>query len=171
MTEKKPNKKPVETVKFKLTPEVVTNQDLSRAIHEVEKLDEFLYQAHLRKAASRDSLPKTTVTLEKLAEANNLSLTNAEDRKQLINHLRELKMRGKKLHISFAVEPSPAVVQKIVLWMRQNIHQEILVDIGIQPAISVGCVVRTTNKVFDMSLRHRFDDSRTMLSGLLEKSS
>ena len=83
-------------------------------------------------------------------------------------HQANLKLKEKKVHISFAVEPSPRVIRKIVLWMRENIHPQVVVEIGVQPTISVGCIVRTTNKVFDMSLRNRFSSSKTILIGLVE---
>lgn len=155
---------------FTLTPGVVTTFDVGRAIREAEKIDEFLYQAKLRSPGSSVVMPKTTRTLESLAEANGLSLLNATHRKHLIGNLQNIKVNNKKIHISFAVEPSPAVMQKIVIWLRDNIQKDLLVEVGVQPTISVGCVVRTTNKVFDLSLRHRFKDSKGVLADILEKT-
>lgn len=154
---------------FILTPSVVSNMDIGRAIREVEKIDEFLYQAKIRSPGSSVSMPKTTKMLEGLAEANGLSLLNATHRKHLAGNLQNIKTGGKKIHISFAVEPTPAVMQKIVIWLRKNIAPDLIIEIGVQPTISVGCVIRTTNKVFDMSLRHRFADSKMMLAEILEK--
>lgn len=155
---------------FQLTPDVITTVELSRITREAESLDEFLYQVKLRSPGANVTVPKTTHVLEKVAEANGLSLLNATHRKHLIGNLRALAVNGKKIHISFAVEPAPAIVQKIVIWLRTNIHSNIIVEVGVQPTISVGCIVRTTNKVFDMSLRHRFGGSKKILSDLVEKS-
>lgn len=155
---------------FTLTPAVVTTFDVGRAIREAEKIDEFLYQSKLRAPGSSVVMPKTTRMLEGLAETNGLSLLNATHRKHLIGNLQNIKVNNKKIHISFAVEPSPAVMQKIVIWLRDNIQKDLLVEVGVQPTISVGCIVRTTNKVFDLSLRHRFKDSKGVLADILEKS-
>lgn len=154
---------------FILTLNVVTNMDLGRVIREAEKIDEFLYQSKIRSPGSSLTMPKTTKMLEDLAETNGLSLLNTTHRKHLIGNLQKIKAEGKKIHISFAVEPTPAVMQKIVAWLRDNISANLVIEIGVQPTISVGCVVRTTNKVFDMSMRHRFADSKRMLSEILEK--
>lgn len=156
--------------KFILIPEVVSSMDIGRLVHETEKLDEFLYQTHLRSPGSSMAMPKTTSTLEKLAEANGMSLTDATHRKHLIGNLLALRTNGKKVHISFAVEPPSSVVQKILAWMRQNIDGNLIMEIGVQPTVSVGCIVRTTNKVFDMSLRNRFRDSKELLGRLVEGS-
>jgi F0F1-type ATP synthase delta subunit len=164
------NKNEEKTAGLELTPNIITTLDLARVIREAEKLDDFLHQASLRPAGSSAALPKTTHALENIAEANGLSLLDATHRKHLIGNLHNLKSRTKKVHISFAVEPSPAVVQKIVSWMRKNIEKDIVVEIGLQPTISVGCIIRTTNKVFDLSLKNRFSSSKDILAGLLEKS-
>lgn len=155
--------------KFELTSQVITTLDLSRVLREAERLDEFLHQSGLRSPGTNTTLPKTTQALESIAEANGLSLLDATHRKHLIGNLRTLKLQIKKVHISFAVEPSPAVIQKIVAWFRTNVQNDLVVEIGIQPTVSVGCIVRTTNKVFDMSLRHRFEESRGILAEQLEK--
>lgn len=156
---------------FVLTPNVVSTLDLGRAIREAEKIDDFLYQAKIRTPGSSVAMPKTTRMLETLAEANGLSLLNATHRKHLIGNLQNIKTASRKIHISFAVEPTPSVMQKVVIWLRENILPDLIIEVGIQPTISVGCVVRTTNKIFDMSLRHRFADSKKTLAGLLEKTS
>lgn len=162
--------KPAAQKIFMLTPEVVSNLDIGRLIREAEKLDDFLYQTTLRSPGTSMAMPKTTRTLERLAEANGISMAEATHRKHLIGNLRALRTSGRRLHISFAVEPSPAVVQKIVAWMRANIDPNLIIEVGIQPNISVGCVVRTTNKIFDMSLRSRFKNSKQKLAELLEST-
>jgi F0F1-type ATP synthase delta subunit len=156
--------------KFKLTPNIITPLDLGRVIREAEKLDDYLLQSGLRGHKTADSLPKVTRMLEEISEINGLSLLDGTHRKHLIGNLRSVRTSARKIHISFAVEPSPAVLKKIVAWFRQNIEEDLIVEIGVQPTISVGCVVRTTNKIFDMSLRHRFFDSKNQLSELLEKT-
>lgn len=166
MTEKNEKNNPGH---FILTDDIITNLDVGRILRELEKLDDNLHQAKLREENDTQSPPKTTEMLNGLAEANKLSLSNSSERKQLIDELKELKTKGKKIHISFAIEPSPQVIRKITLWLRENIQKNLMLEVGIQPTISVGCVVRTTNKVFDLSLRNRFRNSKDMLSGSLEK--
>lgn len=156
--------------KFKLTADIVTPLDLGRVIREAEKLDDYLLQSGLRTHKTVDSLPKVTRLLEEVAEINGLNLLDGTHRKHLIGNLRAVRTNARKIHISFAVEPSPAVMKNIVAWFRQNIDEDLIIEIGVQPTISVGCVVRTTNKVFDMSLRHRFLDSKGLLAELLEKT-
>ena len=61
------------------------------------------------------------------------------------------------MHISFAAEPSVKALETILVWLRDNIHPKVLLQVGLQPAVAAGCVLRTPNKVFDMSLRAYLD--------------
>jgi F0F1-type ATP synthase delta subunit len=70
-------------------------------------------------------------------------------------------------HVSFAVEPSPRALEKILVWLRENIHPQVLVQVGLQPAIAAGCVMRAANKVFDMSLRSNLKEQSGYLTQLV----
>ena len=48
--------------------------------------------------------------------------------------------------------------------MRQNFDPEMLVEIGREPAIAAGCVVRTSSKVFDFSLLEHMTAQRQLLT-------
>jgi F0F1-type ATP synthase delta subunit len=50
-----------------------------------------------------------------------------------------------------------------VTWLRANIHPQALVQVGLQPNIAAGCVVRTANKQFDLSLRQSFAKHKDLL--------
>jgi F0F1-type ATP synthase delta subunit len=65
--------------------------------------------------------------------------------------------------MSFSADPSPQFTQKLAAWLRQEIHPFVLLQVGLQPNIGAGCVVRTTNKYFDFSLRERFKSKRPLL--------
>ena len=41
-------------------------------------------------------------------------------------------------------------------WLRREIHPVVLLTVGLQPSIGAGCIVRSTNKQFDFSLREDF---------------
>jgi hypothetical protein len=70
--------------------------------------------------------------------------------------LKSLSANAPVMHVSFSVDPPGPYVQKIVFWFRHNIRGDILVRVGLQPNIGAGCVVRTTNKSFDFSLKKIF---------------
>ena len=74
------------------------------------------------------------------------------------------------MHISFSADPSPLFTQKLIAWLRSEIHPLVLLQIGLQPNMGAGCVVRTSNKYFDFSLRDRFKSKGEMLAKIMQEA-
>lgn len=140
-----------------LTPLLVSPSDLKRARRELEDLDDFLHQASLRQGGRSVKMPTTSRVIETLAADNKLNMLKKTERDQLMKFLGLLIQKAPVLHMSFASEPSGAFLNKLVMWLRTNIHPQVMVSIGLQPSIAAGCIVRTANKQFDFSLRQAFD--------------
>jgi hypothetical protein len=148
---------------FHLPISVVTVADLGRMIAEIEALDDFLQQASIRKPGSSMTLPKTTKQCEELIEENGLNILQTTDRKYLLEFLTKIREKAPVLHISFSAEPSAKVLQKLVSYVRKDIHPVGLLSVGLQPTIGAGCVLRTTNKYFDFTLRKSLETKRNDL--------
>lgn len=148
---------------IQLPSRLVTHVDLARTLRELRGLDDWLNQSALRAGGQAVTPPKTSATLEELAEANGVSLLDASQRGQLIQVLSSFMDHAPRLNISFAVEPTPKFLQELIVWMRSNINPVMVVDVGMQPTLAAGCMVRTQNKMFDMSLRNRLKESREAL--------
>lgn len=149
---------------FKLPTFVVGPADVSRLRREVETLSEYMRQAALRRRGEASAkLPRISRTLEQLAEANQLNLLAAREREHLRVALDNVLNHAPTISISFAADPSPAFTDKIVVWFRQNIHPLALLGIGLQPGLAGGCVLRTTNRHYDFSLRQDFARKRPLL--------
>lgn len=140
-----------------LTPLIASPSDLKRARRELEELDEFLHQSSLRQGGKEVKLPTTSRMLEDLAAESDLNLLKKTDRDRLMKFLTLLLQKAPVLHMSFASEPSPKFMAKLIAWLRENIHPQVVVSVGIQPSIAAGCVVRTANRQFDFSMRQALD--------------
>lgn len=137
--------------------------EIHRLQRELEALEEYLQAAAIREPGKQPPLPRTSRILEALAGNNRFNLLVAEDRREVTAFLKAIDQKAPVMHISFAADPSSAFTAKIVAWLRTNIHPYALLHLGLQPAIAAGCMVRTNNKSFDFSLRHRFYDQRQLL--------
>lgn len=138
---------------FSLPLEVISQADVTRMLRELNGLEDFFVQAKGRQPGSALQPPKLSLLLERIARDNNYNLLNETDRQKLTAELNQIISSAPLLHISFAAEPSAKALEKILEWMRANIHQQALLRVGLQPNIAAGCVLRTPNKVFDMSMR------------------
>lgn len=152
---------------LKLPPSVVSQVDVGRLQREITGLNDFFVDVKFRTAGTSMQLPQLSRPMDLLARENGINLLDTEHRQKLMVQLEGVYKSAPSFHISFAVEPSPKALEKILIWMRQNIHPQVLMQIGLQPAIAAGCVLRTTNKVFDMSLRNRLYGQTDILTQLI----
>lgn len=142
--------------------------DVNRTLLELQELEDFLSQSALRQQTAIQ-LPKMSRTLESLALTNKTDLLSAEERAELTAFLHSVQLHAPVLHISFASEPSAAFTARIVEWFRTNVSKYSLVQVGLQPSIAAGCIVRSTNKVFDLSLRRSLDKNKVLMTAALEE--
>jgi len=154
---------PDEKPQFQLPLGVVTVIDVSRLQRELQEIDEFMMQTALRESGRQPALPRSSHSLEEIAASNGLNLLQPADRKVLAQHLERLHSRAPTIHMSFAADPPATFLKRLITWLRHEIHPELLLQIGLQPSLAAGCVVRTSSKYFDFSLREHFEKQRQSL--------
>jgi hypothetical protein len=142
---------------------IVSRVDLGRLLREVEVLDEFLKQAAIREPGTTVQAPKTSRMLDDILTSNKINALVEEDRNRLLSFLMTVKKQAPILHMSFNTDPSPLFIQRLMKYLREEIHPLVLVQVGLQPNIGAGCILRTTNKYFDFSLREHFKQQRHIL--------
>ncbi|HSX27389.1 MAG TPA: hypothetical protein VLG25_01260 [Patescibacteria group bacterium] len=152
-----------DTRSFILPTSITTPIDVSRVLREIHDVDDFLDQASIRKPGVQPSLPKTSRLLDELLNTNKLNILVEKDRELVQQLVGEIKAKAPVLHISFSADPTPTFLQKLVAWLRQEIHPLVLIQVGLQPSIGAGCIVRTNNKHFDFSLRQNLRAKRELL--------
>ncbi|QQS18683.1 hypothetical protein IPL68_01170 [Candidatus Saccharibacteria bacterium] len=148
---------------------VVGMIDLGRLIRELERLEAKLSSDKIR-TGSYVQLPKLSALMDQLAETNKLDLRDAHARTSLLAFLKLLRKEAPRVHMSFSADPTPDFLMKLTTWLRTQVHPHVLVAIGLQPGIGAGCVLRTTNHYFDMSLRKTFTEKREILMKRLRES-
>lgn len=137
--------------------------DVGRLLRELEMLDNALLQLGLRKGDEEVKMPKTSRLMDHLIAENHLNLLQQVDRDKLKKFLETVRQHSPIIHMSFSADPNPAFNEKIMAYLRSEIHPLVLVTIGLQPNIGAGCVMQTTNKFFDMSLKKDFEGKRELL--------
>ncbi len=160
------------TTNFRLPPSVIGLMDLGRLSRELQAIDEFVVQASVRQAGKQPDLPRTSRNLDWLAKDNGFNLLLDVDRQRLGAFLDAVRIQAPVIHMSFATtDPSAAFLQKMITWFRAEIHPLMLIQTGLQPGLAAGCIVRTANKYFDLSLRKRFDQNKQVLIDKLHEGS
>lgn len=145
--------------------------DIGRLIRELELIDNTLLQLGLRAGdGSNVKMPKTSRLMDHMVDLNKLNLLQKKDRAVLAQFLSIVKEHAPVMHMSFSADPSPAFSDKLMTWLRREVHPLLLLTVGLQPNIGAGCIVRTTNKQFDISLRQDFASKRDLLLSRLTKT-
>lgn len=146
-----------------LPVEIVTKADIIRLKRELENMDEFLHQSSLRKGGAATKLPKVHPLVEEFGKVAESNLLHKEDRDKLLKLAQNIITTAPVIHVSFAVTPSPVFLQKLVKWFRTEINSTTLLQVGLQPSIAAGCIIRTPNKQFDFSLRQFLSSKQDQL--------
>lgn len=144
--------------------------DINRILREIGRIDEFFLSANIRKSGTPNQPPRVTRTLSALAQDNRLNLLRSEDRMVIKSRLEDILKNAPNLHISFAAEPSPRILERLLAWLRENIHPETLVVIGLQPNIAAGIMLRTPNKIFNLSLQAHLKSQEEYLAKLIAEA-
>jgi len=153
---------------FKLPGSIATATDLAHVRMELERISEQMLQERLRTPDKVIVVPRISSRLNQAASNAGMKLESDDDRQTLLKHLEEAARVAPKVKISFATNPSDEFLTKIVEWFRQNINDQVLFTIGLQPSIAAGFVMRTPSKFFDCSMRKHFDDNKHLLAQALK---
>jgi hypothetical protein len=103
------------------------------------------------------------VEVVKLIELNNIDINSISDLKRLESSLEQIGQHPALIHFSFNQEADSQVLQKLVAYIRENIYPNVLISVGLDPSITIGCRIRLTNKSFDFSLRSRLNKNKDLL--------
>ncbi len=144
---------------------VVSPVDVGRLIRELETIDNTVLEQVLR--GQTTTVPPTSRLMAQTIELNKINLLDEGDRKLLTQLLTTVRDKAPVLHISYSADPTPVFIEKIMGWLRTEIHPLVLMTIGLQPNIGAGCIVRSTNHYFDCSLRQNFMNKRELLMSKL----
>jgi F0F1-type ATP synthase delta subunit len=141
---------------------IVSHADVFHLIRELETIGEALTRVVNKENPTAFS--EVSQHLKLVAEGNKLNFVNKTDVDRALRFFEHLKQKAPRVHMSFASEPKPEVLIRLVEWFRQNVHPNILLQNGLQPDIAAGCILRTTNKYYDFSFRNRFKEEKTKLA-------
>ena len=144
-------------------PTIVSSRsDIVRLHREVRQFIDATEQSVMRHD-NPIKYPAISDNLRALATENQLELINIEKCEKLLADLETIKEKGFSVHVSFPVEPSADALGRLVSWFRQEIDPHIVIQVGLQPTIAAGIVLRTENHQFDFSLRKHLYGNKTKL--------
>ena len=153
-----------------LPDSIATKRDVLALIHELEQADRTLTTVEVKTKVG--AAPKVDVVLsEQLMDflhTNRMQLGDARVRSELIAQLHHLIDVMPIINVTFAAEADADSLQKLIAWVRESVHPQAVIAVGLQPDLIGGVYVRTLNQVYDLSLRTQLKDARHLISEELE---
>lgn len=153
-------------MELKLPIILASRQDITHVHRELRSFTDNIMQSIMRHD-NPVKYPAISANLRALAIENQIDLRDEEACQRLLTDLEKLKDEALSVHISFPVDPSPEVTQKLVAWLRKEVDPRIVIQVGLQPSIAAGIVMRTPNHQFDFSLRQHLYRNRAKLKEAL----
>lgn len=148
-----------------LPPSVVSKVDVARLVIEAEQLDAQQTAEAVREkvgAAAHSDMTMSQQLSDFLAQ-NQLAFGTGPERSELIKQLRHIKENVPVIHMTFAVPADRESLQQLVQWLRESVHPQAVISVGLQPNLVAGVSVRTTNHVHDFSMRSALKKNHGLL--------
>jgi G3E family GTPase len=156
--------------KFVIPPSLVSKVDLAHLIREVEAVDGSLEAQKVRGYTKQQyRLPPLSRSLNDFLSLNKVDIMDDHNRMIFKEQLRVLKDKIPVMHLTFSAPADPESLEYITAWIRQELHPQALISVGLQPSLIGGVYIRTPNHVHDYSMRALFKGKTSVLVGDLEK--
>lgn len=148
-----------------LPPSVITRVDVSRLITELEQLDNDLVTRDVHIKIDMPITDQLTFSeqMNDFLSLNNLEIGDNVQRTELINRVRQLKDTAPIMHITFAAPADIDSLRQLASWLRQSVHPQSIMTVGLQPSLIGGAYVRTPNHVHDFSMRAKLAGHRHLI--------
>jgi F0F1-type ATP synthase delta subunit len=154
---------------FKLPTVLASKQDVSLAHRELGIFIDMVLQSVMRHDKPV-KYPPISATLRAVASENQIDIRDEKASRDLLETLQHLKEKATCLHVSFPNDPSIEILHKMVEWFRKEIDPHIIIQVGLQPTIAAGIVLRTQNHLYDFSLRQHLYKNRDKLIEVMTKN-
>jgi len=159
-------------MELKLPPALIGRAHLAQLIRELEAVENDLENQKAKHIGQTGEVkfhvPTMSRALADCIELNGVEVLDGQQRMHFKKSLNFIKDRAPVMSFTFATDPDGESLQRLVDWVRKEIHPGALISVGLQPALIGGVYLRTPNHVHDFSLRTLLHDKRSLIVDELE---
>lgn len=143
---------------FKFPDDIIFKRDLQRVHEELSKV--------LENSNPEEALKSVSPETDSLVQANQQLMQNLN----LVQFKEKLDQAIKEspvFDVILATHPHDSFLAELVVWFRKSIHSNSLLNIHVRRSIGGGVVLRSKNKLFDLSLRPRILETKDKIPEVL----
>lgn len=155
---------------FKLPPAVYSPALVESVMYDIQYYLDWVRQNQIRKkvgAAAKEEpthSAETVLVIEAWLGGKPATLESLE---ALLDHLKKLKLP--QVHVMLAALPNRLQREALVGWFRANVEPGLLMSFVADRNLGGGIVVRTPNRVFDLSWKQQLVEGRSKLAEILKR--
>lgn len=151
-------------MKLSLPPNIYTPDQLQLCSQELTAL------AARSRGRSKAKLAEEALSIpaQAILEGAGVEGSDAAKVEELAVKLESLLAQSARITLTLAGPSTHALREELVAWLRTNLNPNLLVSFKVNPDIGGGMVVRTTNKIHDLSFRKRLLDDPAAFIKTLE---
>lgn len=134
---------------------VRTKREAEILAEEIAKLIESLYKT---REGTYEAVLGASVRAWVASELKTLFAKEGLNKEETLRDLKDRLEKVKVLKLELAFEPTQDAISKIHEWAKANVDENILLDLGYNPAILAGTIITFKGKYGDYSLRKKLDE-------------
>lgn len=158
---------------FELKQSIKTKEELSEFIYALDTLRASLYKTKINafdeaiKESVSDQLGRL---IGKTLKKNKIKPTNKKDLEEFLSNLKEELGNVEVLNLTLAYSPTPASIEKICDWVRDNISEDLVLEIDENSQIIGGAEINFRGKYRDYSLISTLSENSNKIGGIVKES-
>lgn len=150
----------VEQLYKELFAEIHTVTESLDILHQIDNLIQSLFNTKMSFQEKLDMYLEFSIknNLLMLLERSGIDIGDAN---AIENFLTQLKTRIREIPVfefSVAYEPTSTTVKHVAEWIYFNLHQNVLIDIKVNPELIGGAIIGFNGKMGDFSLKKKIEE-------------
>src|SRR6185437_7185676 len=146
-------------MKLRLPNDVTSPQDLKVVIMEIRAYSRWAIHAHTKQRVTTkaiDSAPSISSAAADVVRAwQGTQPLTQESLDALLAELSAFESSAQRITITVAAPPSRDLKQKLIVWCREHVAQDILITFSFNATLLGGIVIRYGSHVYDWSFRRQ----------------
>lgn len=163
----------IEATKLLLPTSIIRKRDVSSLVSEAERIDNAMTTNEVHQKIKTGISPEIIMSNQMIdfLQINKIEFGDSKQRDNLISSLRIVKDKLPIVHATFASNVEGEVLEQLVSWLRDSVHPFTVISVGVQPSLIGGVYLRTSNRVYDFSIKAQLAGCRDTIVKDLEAMS
>lgn len=137
------------------TKKILTKENLLNFIEEINKRQQSVFKTKFKEVAEVEN--ENLAFCFKILEKEKIVFESPEKESVFLEELKKYLLGLPLISLQIALLPSDKFLEKISLWLEEELKQKIILDINVNPKIVGGAMIECQGKYLNLSLEKEID--------------